>query len=365
MQKLFLALGVVLFTLLTLCSFRAEAAPRDNNNTLTQVTYQKEGDEGLMVALSFDRPDVTYHIEKEKDALLLTLENVRLGRVSSTIALDGRIGKNITFDRSLNRVTVRMALGRRGDIDTLKIHPVAGSPREARPPRLIIEMAAKQGADIDEDEDENEDADNYTKGNLDIPSSPSLKGKIIILDPGHGGSDSGAVGPTGAKEKNVTLAVAKKVQSLLQASGARVVMTRTDDRDVYMPNDSARDELQARVDKGNGIPANIFLSIHCNSFSSPTAHGTETYYFAGSAMGRKLAEALDKRLIEVGGLVNRGVKTANFYVLKHSPIPASLVELAFISNPEEEALLTAEDFQNRMAKAIVLGLEDYFRTAFR
>ena len=104
-----------------------------------------------------------------------------------------------------------------------------------------------------------------------------LQGKTIAIDPGHGGSDSGAVGAF-SKEKDITLAIAKKVASLLNAAGANVVMTRTTDVDVYAPYDGAVEELQARSNIGNAAKADVFISIHIDSFDSPSAGGVTAYY---------------------------------------------------------------------------------------
>ena len=188
-----------------------------------------------------------------------------------------------------------------------------------------------------------------------------VQGKTIILDPGHGGSDSGAIGPDGVMEKNVTFAVAKKVQSMLESSGAKVIMTRTDDVDVYGVNATDRQELQARVDVGRKNPsADVFLSIHANSFTNPQAHGTATYYYAKSSSDGLLAQALQDGMIEYGGLYDRGISEANFYVIKHSVMPAALVEMAFVSNPTEEDLLNSDSFQDKMAKGICKGLSTFF-----
>jgi N-acetylmuramoyl-L-alanine amidase len=139
-------------------------------------------------------------------------------------------------------------------------------------------------------------------------------------------------------------------------------MTRTTDVDVYGVNATDRQELQARCDVANRVPQTaLFLSIHCNAFSNPSAHGMETYYAAGSGRGQKLAAYLNDELAKAGGLFNRGVKTANYYVLRHTSMPASLVELAFITNPREEKLLNSDAYQNKLAKAIVQGIVRYFR----
>ena len=188
-----------------------------------------------------------------------------------------------------------------------------------------------------------------------------IKGRHIVLDAGHGGSDTGAVGPNGLTEKEATLAVTQKTRDLLKASGAYVTMTRDSDRDVYGVNASDVQELQARVNAGMRDPdAEIFVSIHCNAFSSPSAHGTESYYYRGSQKGYRLASLLNEEMIGAGGLANRGVKEAGFYVLKHSSVPASLVELAFITNYAEERLLADEGFRGKMAEAIARGISRYF-----
>ncbi len=184
-------------------------------------------------------------------------------------------------------------------------------------------------------------------------------GRIIVIDPGHGGSDSGAVGPTGIKEKTVSLAVGLKAQKLLTAAGYNVIMTRTTDIDVAAPGVSDATELQSRVDKS---PPNtdIFISIHCNAFSNSSSHGVETYYAPGAVKGERLARLLNEELLRLGGLYNRGTKSARFYVMTHSKCPASLIELGFITNPREEKLLASDDYQQKLAQAITNAVNRYF-----
>ena len=189
-----------------------------------------------------------------------------------------------------------------------------------------------------------------------------VEGHSIVLDPGHGGSDSGAIGPHGVQEKDITLVVAMKTKELLEKSGANVIMTRETDCDVYGINATDRQELQARVNVGERArKAEVFVSIHCNAFSNANAHGMETYYYGNSYRGRKLATFLNEELAEFGGLSNRGILTANFYVLKHSRMPGSLIELGFITNYEEEAYLDDEEYQDRLAFAIANALGRYFQ----
>ena len=195
----------------------------------------------------------------------------------------------------------------------------------------------------------------YRGGNI----SGDLSGHTIVLDAGHGGSDRGAVGPSGLTEKEVTLAVALKTEKLLAESGANVVMTRRTDIDVASPNASNTAELGARVAK-TPYDAEVFISIHCNAFSNPQSNGMETFYYSGSAEGYRLAALLNEELLHYGGLNNRGVKSANFYVIKHSTCPASLIELGFITNYGEERLLADDDYQNKLAQAIVAAINRFF-----
>lgn len=188
----------------------------------------------------------------------------------------------------------------------------------------------------------------------------NVKNKIITIDPGHGGSDSGAVGPNGYTEKEGTFAISQKVASILNQSGAKVVMTRDSDVDVYGPNASARNELQARVDVGNNANSDIFVSIHCNAFVNPAANGTQTFYYGSSYQGQRLAQSIQEKMIEANGLRDRGISTCNFYVVKHSYMPAVLIETAFITNYDEEALLSDDEWQTTMAKAIAEGINEYF-----
>ena len=193
-----------------------------------------------------------------------------------------------------------------------------------------------------------------------LQPSPA-RGHTVVIDPGHGGSDSGAIGYTGVPEKVVALAVSKRMEALLRAAGAHVIMTRTEDVDVAPAVSSDAGELQARVDVSLAHPeAELFLSVHCNSFSNPDAHGMETYYYPKTDADERFATLLNEELAAAGGLYNRGVKYAHFYVLKHSDIPASLAELGFISNPEEEQLLTDPAYQETLAQALFRAIARYF-----
>jgi N-acetylmuramoyl-L-alanine amidase len=176
----------------------------------------------------------------------------------------------------------------------------------------------------------------------------------IVLDAGHGGYDPGAIGPTGLKEKIVALEVTLKVGNILVKNGVETTYTRTSDNITWSTNQSQN--LQARCDISNKTKPDYFVSIHANSFSNQAASGIETFYFRGSAVGAKFAQAVQTELVKETGRVDRKIKEAGFYVLDKVDTTAILVETSFISNPDEEKLLATEDYQNKLAKAISTGI---------
>jgi N-acetylmuramoyl-L-alanine amidase len=189
-----------------------------------------------------------------------------------------------------------------------------------------------------------------------VPSDPSnpLKGKIIVVDAGHGDTDPGAIG-YGMKEKDITLTTAKHLRDALTAAGAKVVMTR--ETDIFH-------ELSKRVSIANLAGGEAFVSIHTNSFNGE-GHGTETYYNEDnkmSAYNKKLATFIQNRMmVPELDMRDRGVKEANFYVIKNQNNMAStLVELGFIDNKGDAAKLASDTWRKKAAYQIHLGIKDYF-----
>lgn len=176
-----------------------------------------------------------------------------------------------------------------------------------------------------------------------------LKDKVIVLDPGHGGIDPGAHGERN-NEKDLTLATAKKVKEKLETAGAKVVMTRTGD---------TYPTLSERVKISQNNNADVFISIHYNAGSS-SASGIETYFWKTNTDESKLASLVQNGIIKSTGMKNRGTAEGNFQVIRDNTDSAILVELGFISNPDEENIVETSDFQNKVATGIVNGLEAYF-----
>jgi len=188
-----------------------------------------------------------------------------------------------------------------------------------------------------------------------------LRGTRIMVDPGHGGGDAGAQGPTGAKESMVNLAVSLKLRDKLTDLGADVRMTRDTDRKVSHPDATQQEELRARVVLANEWPAQVYVSVHSNSAANSAAHGTETYHSRNASnKSKEMAANVNAEMVAATGFRNRGVKAANFHVIKNTSMPAILVETGFISNPVEEVHLTDPAMQDKMAQAITNGVEKSF-----
>lgn len=182
-------------------------------------------------------------------------------------------------------------------------------------------------------------------------SAGPLAGRVIVIDPGHGGSDSGAPGPGGVDEKDIVLSVARKVRTLLEEAGARVVLTRDGDETVG---------LYERADVAGQAGAALFVSIHANASPFPGVSGLETYYYPGSTEGKRLAAALQRALVARLGRPDREIHGADFVVVREPDVPAALVECGYLTNREEARMLISEEFQLRLARAIAEGILRYF-----
>jgi N-acetylmuramoyl-L-alanine amidase len=206
---------------------------------------------------------------------------------------------------------------------------------------------------------------------------------FVAVDPGHGDKDTGAVGVlapgtvTGLPqrvnskgepvlyEKDVNLDIGRRLDVFLRRWGARTVMTRTQDlAGGDRPFTTTTDDLKARTDLANEVGADLFVSIHNNSLGSPSGTGSETFhYYYSSEASRRLAREIQTELVAALGLPDRGVKEAGFYVLRHTTMPAVLVEGAFLSNPGDLALLADPVARERIARSVGRGVQRYWANA--
>jgi N-acetylmuramoyl-L-alanine amidase len=183
-------------------------------------------------------------------------------------------------------------------------------------------------------------------------ATPPLAGVKVVVDPGHGGWDPGAVGVNGLTEKQVNLQVAKALRNcLVEYGGATVIMTRVDDSYV---------SLAGRVKKANDCWADRFISIHHNGSVNPAHNGTSVFAANNSsAQSQDLSAKVQKRLLQMTRLRDLGANTANYYVLRNTKMPAILTEASFITNPREENKLRDPNYIWREGYYIYRGLVDH------
>lgn len=177
----------------------------------------------------------------------------------------------------------------------------------------------------------------------------SSKRYLIVLDPGHGGNDPGAIGKVaGYREKDVTLNVTYYLRQMLLESGMAVLMARSDDSEIL---------LQPRVDIANNNIADLFVSVHCNSMEGTGARGIETYYRTPQSV--TFAQIIHRNMVETVQSPDRGIRVRNFFVIRKTSMPSVLVEIGYISNPTEEAQLGSPTHQKKVANAIYKGIKEY------
>jgi N-acetylmuramoyl-L-alanine amidase len=346
---------------------RALVATRAASPEVTVETTVADVGDTTKVVFRFSQPP-QYRVEKTDDAVVLKFPGVTL--------LPGTPEK-LSDSPRVARVNVRgseasVAFREKG-LST-NVYPL-GSP-----PRLVVDVTWAAAA-------------------ATVPApAPASRARTVVLDPGHGGTEEGAKGPGGLLEKDAMLVLAKTVQDVLTRRGYRVVTTRSSDTDVG---------LEDRAASANAAKADVFVSLHANASRTPTAHGTEVFYLSLDASDRAaalLAEsenrsgdapapsaeknaavrdldlilwdlaqnqhlAASERLAEIIqgdfnrllGVTTRGVKQAPFRVLIGVNAPAILVEVAFITNPDEERRLGSEEFRRQTAETLAGSLDNFFR----
>jgi N-acetylmuramoyl-L-alanine amidase len=185
------------------------------------------------------------------------------------------------------------------------------------------------------------------------PRRPVRQGKIVvIIDPGHGGKDSGAIGIGGVQEKNIILPIGKRIAEILERNGIQVIMTRDSDYFVTLPG---------RVTIAEQANASVFVSIHANSAGEnrPEVSGLETYHYD---TGLTLARIVHSKILQSLNIRDRSVRRARFYVLRKNSMPAILVETGYLTGRDDVAKLRTSAYQNQMAEAIAQGILQYLRS---
>lgn len=315
---------------------------KTNNSTLfnsssNAIAYNKEKIDALTesMILKFDAP-VVHGIDRYQDKVILYLYNVSKYHDenfkaaykntffnNAQISLMPKIGLKLTIPIEQDAM-VSTYLGADGRSIKIKVKEAKKKPPEPviTTPAIILNPTNKK-----------------TTGGK----------KKVVIDAGHGGTDVGATSG-GIYEKDITLDVAKRVETLLKQKGYQVVMTR--------PNDTYV-SLKERVDISNNNNPDIFVSVHVNSSVRPEITGVETHYYHQESMS--LAQTVHSSLASAVKSPNRGLFKSKFYVINHTTVPAILVEIGFISNSGEREQLVGESRKQATAKAIADGIQNYFK----
>lgn len=194
-------------------------------------------------------------------------------------------------------------------------------------------------------------------------AAKSKKTVTIVIDPGHGGDDPGKVGINKSLEKDINLSISLQLKKMLVKSKIKVIMTRENDDGLYNDSDYNKkiSDMRKRMDISNNNSADMFVSIHQNSYTSENVKGPQTFYYSKSDKGKLLAESIQKSILNSIEPQNSRAAKANddYYILLHSECPAVIVECGFLSNYQEATLLKDALYQKKMAKAIKKGILQY------
>ncbi|WDV45346.1 N-acetylmuramoyl-L-alanine amidase CwlD [Clostridiaceae bacterium M8S5] len=207
----------------------------------------------------------------------------------------------------------------------------------------------------------------FNKEEDTITAFSPIIGKVIAIDPGHGGFDPGASGRTGITEDKINLQICLRIRRLVEQAGGRVVMTRETDKGLDTDKSKTirqrknEDMRKRRILINNSNP-DAFVSIHLNSFSQSSSHGAQVFYKSRCENSKVLANIVQKELKRVLDNNNKRLPQprSSIYLLKQVKAPSVLVECGFLSNPREEKLLQAESYQEKIAWSIYIGLINYF-----
>lgn len=319
----------------------------------------------------------------QAEGIVIEIPRAALGKSAQAKLTRGSLAKPFIITQgSDNSVSIALPAGTFESYRLLSL---------SNPPRLVVDVVPSKHMDISPGPDQVEVPLPFSPPAQPVP--PRAKPfTTVVIDPGHGGKDPGAHGQRGTEEKDITLKVALKVRDLLaKEPGLRVLMTR--ERDVFV-------ELEDRAKFANGNEADLFVSIHVNSHPQRSVRGIEIYHFGeakdqralevaarenGTPLGSTgagweylVADLLTTRKIEASlelawtakeamvshlnghySLVDHGVKTAPFYVLRYTSMPSILAEIAYISNSAEEELLRNQTFTTRVAESLHEGVRVY------
>lgn len=227
---------------------------------------------------------------------------------------------------------------------------------------VLLPMAGKKEEQESPDDSQHlsDDAGNGELVTMNIDFSK----RLVIVDAGHGGADPGKVSAEGILEKDINLAIALKLKEKLEDTGINVMLTRTGDDSLNEVDDKnkKRADLERRCDIINNSDADLVVCVHQNSYPSPKVSGAQMFFYKKSEESRALANCMQKVLCEQLGTTRQIKSDVSYYMLLNSNITTVIAECGFLSNPEEAALLNSEEYQEKVAKALFIGIVEYLES---
>ena len=376
------------FLVLLLLSFFLPHLAEAKQATITDLRWTSRNDgDPPFVRIAMDLTKAVHAeaaIDEEGKNFEVILKNTDMGNAKSQYDMDNRAIDFATISEKDGDTYLDVALTKAQTMENIRVFALRPDAKLQKPHRLVVDIpiigakktytapavtpaattkkADKKSTNKTRTETSTK-APAVQKVNVSADAKRVLKGKIICIDPGHGGTDVGAIGRLGGKEiyeKNITLSIALPLRDMLTSAGAKVVMTRSTDKDVYGPWADADPELQARCDVANEAHADAFISIHIDSFSNGNVDGTTAYYNAKSSKDLLLAQMMHQATMSGLAIPDRGVKSNDFYVNVNTTMPSVLMEMGFITNPHRLQMLTSTWGPKTIAKSHFNGLVNYF-----
>ena len=286
-----------------------------------------------------------YNHYQNPNRLVIDLKDTKLGAVNREVITKGKfIAQVRTSQFSINPAVTRVVIDLKENINYSISQLETGIEVELfkRNKPVVASSIVSRNRNLGQSNDTNNSSDHNFE----------FKNFKVMIDPGHGGTDPGAIGVTGLREKDVNLDIAIQLQRKLIELGYNPILTRRDDQFI---------SLTKRAEQANLRDVDLFISLHANSNPKSWANGTATYaHWYASKKNWAVAWYIQSELIKRIGLADNGLKAANFAVLRETKMPALLVETAFLSNQREEKLLNSVSFQDKVAAGIAAGVERYF-----
>lgn len=377
-MKKVLTFILMLFTLLLALPFQDAYA---KGTTIDAFRYKTRNDASVpFVRLAMD---LSSHINAEAaidddgNKLALVLKNTELSNgINKSYTINRSIVPSVTFRQKGKDVIMSADLASPHKIgnDDIKIFGLKADPSIDKPDRLVIDIPSagtrtttgsngNTGIVYSSDSTITQAPADFT---ISAAAKKALKGKVITLDAGHGGTDVGAIGHLNGKEyyeKNITLSIVKPLAELLHQAGAKVILTRNSDVNVNKPYSDSVSELQARCDIANNAHSDIFVCIHIDFFKNGSVDGTTAYYYPKTSKDMLLARMIHQANMNDLSMPDRGIVSNHFYVNLRTNMPSVLVELGYISNPHRLQMLTSSWGPKVIARSVFNGIVSYFQAA--